>query len=115
MIYRRNRFSYLIAPVLCLVLLSGIFSLVRLRSSFISIEYSMGALERQKTEALRRQKVMAAQLAALFSIREVGKRDIALVFPDRRRVFYVKRDAGGVPYSAALNKGTNGPGGQGFK
>jgi hypothetical protein len=104
-IYRRSRLSYLITPVLCLLLLSGIFSLVRLRSSFMSIEYRMGDLERQKTDALKQQKVLAAQLAAMLSIREVGKRNLSLVFPDRKSIFYVKRDTGGVPYSAAMSGG----------
>ena len=105
MICRRTRLSYLIAPVLCLMLLSGIFGLVRLRSSVISIEYRIGSLERQKAEALKRQKVLAAELASLLSIQEVGNRDIALVFPDRQKVFYVNRDTGGVPYSASLAGG----------
>jgi hypothetical protein len=105
MIYRRNRLSFLITPVLCLLLLSGIFGLVRLRSSVISIEYRIGSLERHKAEALKQQKVLAAQLAALHSIQEVGNRDIALVFPDRQKVFYVNRDTGGIPYSAALAGG----------
>jgi hypothetical protein len=99
---RRNTISHLLAPLLCLVLLLSMFGLVRLRSSIVSIEYRIGDMERQRAEALKEKKIMAADLAALLSIGEVENRDVALVFPDRQKVVYVKRDDGGVPYIASL-------------
>jgi hypothetical protein len=90
--------------LLSILLLLSIFGLVWLRSSYVSVEYRIGAMETQKAEALKEKKALAAELAALLSLDEVEQRDISLVFPDRQKVIYVKRDGGGVPYSAALTR-----------
>jgi hypothetical protein len=104
MIYRRKSlFSYIMRPLLGLVLMFCIFGLVRLRSTIVSMEYGIGAAERQREETLRERKVLVAELASLRSIQEVDSREIALTFPDRSKVFYVKRDDGGVPsYTVSL-------------
>lgn len=80
----------------------GVFGLVWLRSSVISLEYHIGRMEKQKLEALKQKRAFEADLAALLSIRQVE--DGNLVFPDRKRVFYVKRDKGGIPYAASLRR-----------
>lgn len=104
MIYPRHRtvVSYLGIPFLWVLLLMSIFSLVWLRSSIVSLEYHIGEMEMKRTEALKEKKTLAAELASLISIQQVEKRKVALVFPDRQKVVYVKRDEGGIPYTASL-------------
>lgn len=105
MIHQRHRsiLIYLVKPVLVLLLLVGIFSLVWLRSNFVSIEYSISELESRKTELLRETKSLMAGKASALSIVKVEKTamtNLGLVFPDRRKVLYVDvRKAG--PYSAS--------------
>jgi hypothetical protein len=102
---RKGLISYIIRPVLVLLLTLGIFGLVRLRSTIVSMEYGIGAVERQREEAMKERKVMVAEFASLRSIQVVDQRDMALTFPDRRKVFYVKRDDGGVPsYTVSLKR-----------
>jgi hypothetical protein len=92
----------LLKPVLVFLLLAGVFGLVWLRSSIISIEYAIGDMERQKAAAIVEAQLLSAELSALMSIREVDERKLALAFPDRQRVIYVKRDRGGGPYTASF-------------
>lgn len=99
---RRSRFSFVLVPVLLLTLCAGFFGLVRLRSSFVSVEYRIGEFQMLKVSAQKEQKVLRAKLASLHSLGEIAQRGLALEFPDRQRVVYVKRDAGGVPRSASL-------------
>lgn len=82
----------------------SIFSLVWLRSSIVSLEYRIGEMEMNKAEVLKEKKALAAELAALISIQQVENRKAELVFPDRQRVVYVKRDDGGIPYTTSLRR-----------
>lgn len=105
MIQQRHRsiFRYLVKPVLVLLLLIGIFSLIWLRSNFVSIEYRISELESRKTELLRETKALMAGKASALSIVKVEKKaitNLGLVFPDRRNVFYVDARKAG-PYSAS--------------
>lgn len=102
--YRRRRsiFSRLAAPLLFVLLFSGVFGLVWLRSQITSMEYRIGMIEREKMEALKEEKALYAEMSSLLSIEQVAKSDAGLQFPDRQRVIYVKRDKGGVPYTASL-------------
>lgn len=106
MIYRRHRsvLSYLVKPFLYFLLFAGVFGLVWLRSSIISLEYRIGEMQMHKVQALKQEKALAAELAAFLSIGEVKDRRVALVFPDRQRVVHVKRDQRGIPYTASLRK-----------
>ncbi|GAB4387587.1 MAG: hypothetical protein Kow0025_02010 [Thermodesulfovibrionales bacterium] len=82
----------------------GVFGLVWLRSSIVSLEYRIGEMQMQKAQALKEEKALAAELAAFLSIQEVKERRAALVFPDRQRVVHVMRDQRGIPYTASLRK-----------
>jgi hypothetical protein len=77
---------------------------VWMRSSITSMEYDIGSLEKRKTQALKERKLLEADLASLRSIREVEDRSMGMVFPDREKVVYVKRDKGSVPYAASLRR-----------
>lgn len=101
---KNGRFSFIAMPLFCALIVMGVFGLARLRSSFVTLEYQIGALERQKLEALKEKKVIAAELASMRSVKEFEHRGIALEFPDRQKVVYVHRDGGGLPFVAALEK-----------
>ncbi|MEJ2314125.1 MAG: hypothetical protein P8Y85_04980 [Nitrospirota bacterium] len=103
-VFRRPKsiFSRLAVPVLVVFLFAGIFGMVWLRSRITSMEYRMGTLEREKVEALKQEKALYAEMSSLLSIEQVAKNGMKLEFPDRQRVIYVKRDKGGVPYTASL-------------
>lgn len=103
--HRSGVLSFLAKPFLILLLLVGIFGMVRLRSGIMSVEYEIGSLEQQMMEAANDAQLLKAELASLLSIKQVDARRISLDFPDRKRVIYVKRDEGGAPYRASLNRG----------
>lgn len=96
--------SYLGIPFLWVLLFLSVFGLVWLRSSIVSLEYHIGEMEMKKAEVLKEKKALAAELAAMISIEQVENRKADLVFPDRQKVVYVKRDDGGIPYAASLRR-----------
>jgi hypothetical protein len=90
---RTSMVSYTIKPLFVILLLCGLFGIVWLRSNFISVEYTIGELENKKVDRLREAKMLMAEKASLMSMHKVEKtavRDIGLVFPDRKKVVYVK-------------------------
>lgn len=94
MIYIRHRslLSYAVLPALISFLLIGVFGIVWLRSNFISTEYSISELEIKKMEGLREAKMLLAERSSLLAIKTVEKTamsSVGLVFPDRKKVFYV--------------------------
>jgi hypothetical protein len=93
-------------PLFVLILLGGIFGIVWLRSSILTMEYTIGELESKKMERLREAKMLLAERAVLLSMQKVEKtavRSLGLVFPDRTRVVHVKGAAQG-PLKASFEK-----------
>lgn len=92
-VHRRSMVSYIIKPLFVILLLCGLFGIVWLRSNFISVEYTISELENKKVDRLREAKMLMAEKASLMSMHKVEKtavRNIGLVFPDRKKVVYVK-------------------------
>ncbi|MBA3060505.1 MAG: hypothetical protein FP829_04330 [Nitrospirae bacterium] len=88
-----------------LLILFGIFSIVWLRSSVRTAEYSIAALDHKRMEILRDRKTLMAEKASLLSIQSVknkGSGKLTLVFPDRVKVVYVKKDGKNTPFKASL-------------
>ncbi|MDO8747386.1 MAG: hypothetical protein Q7J70_06980, partial [Thermodesulfovibrionales bacterium] len=68
-------------------------------------EYSIAALDHRRMEILRDRKTLMAEKAGLLSIQSVkskGSGKLALVFPDRIKVVYVKKDGKNTPFKASL-------------
>ena len=99
--------SYFFKFVACLVVILGIFGLVWLRSGITRVEYELGSLERELGGVLSEHKSLIAERSSLFSACRVAggaERELGLEFPDRSKVFYVKRDKGDIPVEAAYRK-----------
>ena len=102
---RSGIFSFFLVPLSVALILFGIFSIVWLRSSVRTAEYSIGALDHRRMEILRDRKTLMAEKAGLLSIQSVkskGSGKLALVFPDRIKVVYVKKDGKNTPFKASL-------------
>jgi len=104
---RDSMLSYTLKIVVCCILVSGIFGIVSLRAEIRHVEYELGALQWELGGVLRERKDIMAERAALLSIHTVGQRaegSLGLEFPDRSKVFYVKRDVGDIPYEASFRQ-----------
>ncbi len=102
---RSGIFSFFLVPLSVLLILFGIFSIVWLRSSVRTAEYSIAALDHKRMEILRDRKTLMAEKASLLSIQSVknkGSGKLTLVFPDRVKVVYVKKDGKNTPFKASL-------------
>ncbi len=98
-LHRRSMVSYMITPLFITFLLCGIFGIVWLRSNFTSVEYTISELENKKADRLREAKMLLAEKASLMSMHKMEKtavRDLGLVFPDRKKVMYVKEKNPGI-------------------
>lgn len=101
---RRGVISYFIKPLCIILVFCGIFCLVWLRSSLLSMEYKISELENRKKQILRETKTMMADTAEFRSIQKVENHtapNAGLVFPDRARVIYV-RGSRDVPQHVSL-------------
>jgi cell division protein FtsL len=97
--------SYLITPLCITLLLCGIFGIVWLRSSLISLEYSISELEKKRLDSIRETKMLMAERSALLSMKKVEKTamsNLGLVFPNRTKVVAVQGGSSGL-YTASLD------------
>jgi hypothetical protein len=109
-IYRgkhRILFAALLKPLAIVLLLVGLFGIVYLKSSVIKLEYTIGALEKEKMEHLRERKMLLAEKTSLLSFEKIEaslSTNEGFVFPDRVRVIHVKKREEVSPYRTALEK-----------
>ncbi|MEW6162302.1 MAG: hypothetical protein AB1606_03125 [Nitrospirota bacterium] len=83
---------FIFKPLCIALLLSGLFSLVWLRSNVVTLEYKLSALEKKKAEYLKERRILLAEKASLQSFESVGaslRGDHDFVFPDRVKVVHV--------------------------
>lgn len=104
--YNESAMAKVVAPLLGVLLITGVFGVVWLRSEIISTEYAIGRLESRMEEALKEKQELEANLSAVLSIREVGQRGLDLGFPDRQKVFFVLRENMELGQTASLKEGS---------
>lgn len=108
MIRRENRLIAVLKSLSIIMLLISIFSIVWLRSSFVSLEYSISSLEKKKAVLMRDKKIFAAERASLLSAERfekfVSNSTVSggFIFPDRVKVVYVKKAKENEPYRASF-------------
>lgn len=88
-----------------LYLVAGVFCLVGLRSSAISIEYDIGRLQKEKESILRERKLLFAQKAGSFSMKSVEDAAInylGMSLPEREKVIFVRRIRPAGPREASV-------------
>jgi hypothetical protein len=102
----RNIVSFIFKPLFIVILLFGVFGLVYLRSSVLTLEYRLGDIEKKKMDCLRERKMLLAEKTSLLSFEKVEASFInsssGFVFPDRIKVIHVKKQKGSLPYKASL-------------
>ncbi|MBZ0158059.1 MAG: hypothetical protein K8I29_17820 [Alphaproteobacteria bacterium] len=86
-------------------LLFSFFAIVWLRSSVVSLEYSLSRLEKRETDLAKEKKSLVAERANLLYVgrlEAVAANGSGFVFPDRMKVVYVKREMKQEPYKVAM-------------
>ncbi|MEW6739652.1 MAG: hypothetical protein ACOYU2_01340 [Nitrospirota bacterium] len=110
MIRRQNRLIAMLKPLSIAMLLLSIFSIVWLRSSFVSLEYGISSLEKKKSVLMKDRKMLAAERASLLSVERFEKVagnstvNSGFAFPDRVKVVYVKKAKDNEPYRASFKE-----------
>jgi hypothetical protein len=106
--------SFIFKPACIILLLLGLFGLVWLRSSVVSVSYDLRTLEEKKLESLKDMKMLLADRSNLVSLAQIGGTSkgklsaenhlvsSGYVFPDRVKVIHLKRHTGPETYKASL-------------
>jgi len=115
----RNDFlSIVYKPVCIIILLFGLFGMVWLRSSVVSIAYDLRSLEEKKMAVQKETKMLLAGRSKAISLASIGSglqdrgqgegsgdyKNVSsgYVFPDRVKVIHIKRHTGPETYKASF-------------
>ena len=117
-----NIVCLLYKPLCVLLILAGLFSLIWLRSSIVTMTYSLRDLEERTMEARKNMKILLAERSNLMSVSKVtaslsdsshnavsavSPLDTGYITPDRTRVVTVRKNRTAEPQTAALRLGDN--------
>ncbi len=109
-----NVLSLFYKPLCVVILLSGLFGLIWLRSGVVATAYDLRNLEEKKMESLKDRKILLAERAKLMSLEKIdasfrgnvrGETRLATdenMFSNRVRVIHIKRNSVPGPYRASL-------------
>ncbi len=109
-----NMLSLLYKPLCVVILLLGLFGLIWLRSSVVTIAYDLRNLEEKKMDSLKERNILLAERAKLMSIEKIEasfhggvNEGVRLasgenMFSNRVRVIHIKRNHAPAPYRASL-------------
>lgn len=109
-----NMLSLLYKPLCVVILLSGLFGLIWLRSGVVTTAYDLRNLEEKKMASLTDRKMLLAQRATLMSLEKIdasfrgsvqGNARLAAgenMFSNRVRVIHIKRNSVPGTYKASL-------------
>lgn len=116
-----NIISLLYKPFCVLLMLAGLFSLIWLRSSIVSMTYSLRDLEERTMEARKDMKILLAERSSLMSVSKVTASlnepsrhlvagsatapENGYITPDRTRVVMVQKNRTAEPQKASLRMG----------
>ena len=111
-----NLWSFIFKPLCILILLGGLFGMVWLRSSVVSVSYELRTLEEKKMESLKEMKTLLADRSSAISLAKIDSSSLqgrgsgdnkvlvsGYVFPDRVKVIHVSRHKGPETYRASLD------------
>ncbi len=109
-----NMLSLLYKPLCVVILLSGLFGLIWLRSGVVTTAYDLRNLEEKKMASLKERKILLAERAKLMSLEKIDasfrgtvQGDARLtagenMFSNRVRVIHIKRNSVPGTYRASL-------------
>jgi hypothetical protein len=107
--------SFVYKPVCIILLLFGLFGLVWLRSSVVSIAYDLRALEEKKMASQKETKMLLADRAKVISLASIGSSlqvqgngyyksvSTGYVFTDRVKVVHIKKHTGPETFKASFD------------
>lgn len=123
-----NMLSFLCKPLCVVILLSGLFGLIWLRSGVVTTAYDLRNLEEKKMDSLKDRKLLLAERAKLMSLEKIDasfrgnvQAETKLVagdnmFSNRVRVIHIKRNSVPGTYKVSLaGEGQGVKGKEGFE
>ena len=107
MIYRKKKGipNWIIKPILLVLPVFLVFSIIWLRSNLVALEYELGQLQLQRANLIKEERELVAKRAEMASVKKIeyiASKKMGFVYPDRKRVFFVKIDYAPGPYTAGL-------------
>jgi len=102
---KRKKRWILVKCGLALYIVAGMFALIGLRTAVVSLEYEIGKMNKQKVALIRQSKSLLAKRAGFYSskmIEAVATQKLGMRLPERKNVFFVKREVGASPYKVSM-------------
>jgi hypothetical protein len=102
-----NIFSFILKLLLILLLISCVFGVVYLRSSYLTLEYSLGDLEKKKMDSLKERKMLFAEKTGLLSFEklEASQKSEGFILPNRVKVVHLSKQKKTLPFKTSLERG----------
>jgi cell division protein FtsL len=82
-----------------------VFVLIWLRIGVVNLEYQLGELGSKKTKLMKQGRILSAERASLYSagkIEKIATKQLGMIFPERERVFFVKKTISAAPYRVSI-------------
>ncbi|UCF86943.1 MAG: hypothetical protein JSV71_05545 [Nitrospiraceae bacterium] len=78
----------------------GIFTLIWLRTTVVNLKYELNELETQKIELVRLGKLLEAEKAKTYSVKNIEQsaKMLGMRIAKRENIIYVQEVSGAVPY-----------------
>jgi cell division protein FtsL len=89
----------------CVFVFVCFFGLVWLRVHVVNLEYELGQLESRQAGLIKQGRILSAERANLYSagkIEKIATKRLGMIFPERERVFFVKKAKGATPYKVSI-------------
>jgi hypothetical protein len=89
--------------VFFLVMFTGVFSLIWLRTTVVNLTYEINKLQDNKTALLSDEKLIAAEKANVYSFEKIEEAAIkmGMKLPERKNIIFVKKVSGAAPYKVS--------------
>lgn len=102
--HKRKWLFFRLMYFVCII--AGLFILIGLKSTSVSLEYELADLNGQKIALLRKNKQLTGQRASMYSVKTIedfATRRLGMKLPERENVFLVKRTVAAGPHKVSMD------------
>lgn len=106
---KKNKRWALVKFCFFLYVFISVFVLMWLRMAAVKLEYELAQFGKEKSLLVKESGLISAERANLYSvvkIEEIATKELGMSFPERKKIFFVKKTIGAVPYRASMKSVT---------
>lgn len=107
---KNKRPALIIKICFFLYIVIGVFALIWLKTAVLNLEYRIGELQKERSNAVRERKLISAEKASLYSskrMEEVAIKTLGMGLSEREKVFFVRRIPAAGPHAVSIRSGSD--------